>query len=734
MNDLLELKGELKSGSFDKKIRASLPVDSKVDVDYLKKLKKDFSRMYDFWTKKDKINGSLISIYYNRVIPKSSRIRSLLSKASEESNDYVRGVRFSSDKKHIITYHISCETLKNVISRLEVLIKILNEKFEGVITNSNLNDIDKYIDVLERYEISKSYFKVLIKDTIDIEKIDVYQNQDFPNDNNTYITIFDTGTKISDIMTNLGIKNTEYEIFSNDTIYANNKTVLAKIKKEAPYIISMAMTDLATYYNETENKVDPNVDFSDMPNPTNEPTIGVIDTLFDTNVYFSSWVDYEEKLNKSLPREPKDYIHGTEVTSIIVDGARINKKWDDECGFFQVRHFGVAKEGVNNSYDIINNIKDIVENNKDIKVWNISLGSCLEINENYISPEASVLDEIQYENNVIFVVAGTNSRSNEVVRIGAPADSINSLVINAINKDGKKPNYARRGKVLSFFVKPDVCAFGGDKKEYVNVCTPTGLDMVQGTSFAAPWISRKLSYLIDKMGLSRQIAKALIIDSAIKWGESEDIYYLGYGVVPTKISEIIKSKKEEIKFYIEGNADSYYTYTYELPVPMVNGEFPFYAKAVLCYFPKCSRSQGVDYTDTELDLQFGRTKNSKIDSLNKNTQGEEYEKATNEAKARELFRKWDNVKIVKDEIKSRKVPRMNYGNNLWGIKVTNKARLEREKGLRFGIVVTLKEMYEKNRTREFIDQCIMRKWIVNTINMESRIDVYEQAEEIIEFK
>lgn len=77
---------------------------------------------------------------------------------------------------------------------------------------------------------------------------------------------------------------------------------------------------------------------------------------------------------------------------------------------------------------------------------------------------------------------------------------------------------------------------------------------------------------------------------------------------------------------------------------------------------------------------------------------------------------------------------MNYGNNLWGIKVTNKARLEREKGLRFGIVVTLKEMYEKNRTREFIDQCIMRKWIVNTINMESRIDVYEQAEEIIEFK
>lgn len=76
---------------------------------------------------------------------------------------------------------------------------------------------------------------------------------------------------------------------------------------------------------------------------------------------------------------------------------------------FRVRHFGVAKEGVNNSFDIIRKIKIIVEENKDIHVWNISLGSNLEISDNYISPEASALDEIQYQNNVIFVVAGTNN-------------------------------------------------------------------------------------------------------------------------------------------------------------------------------------------------------------------------------------------------------------------------------------------------------------------------------------
>ena len=498
----------------------------------------------------------------------------------------------------------------------------------------------------------------------------------------------------------------------------------------------MAMTDFATYYQETENKIDTNINFLDMPLPTSEPTIGVIDTLFDENVYFSKWVDYTDCLNKDMPREAEDYVHGTEVSSIIVDGARTNTKWDDECGLFKVRHFGVAKAGVNNSYDIINQIKRIVKENKDIHVWNISLGSKFEISQNYISPEAAALDEIQYENNVIFVVAGTNKKnSKEIVRIGAPADSINSLVVNAVDKNGDKASYARKGKVLSFFVKPDVCAFGGDTNEYINVCTPTGLDIQRGTSFAAPWISRKLSYLIDKMNLSREIAKALIIDSAVGWNKTnKDEEYLGYGVVPTKISEVMLGQKDEIKFYIEGNANSYYTYTYNLPVPVVNEKFPFYAKAVLCYFPKCTRSQGVDYTNTELDLQFGRMGVKDIRSINRNTQGGELDRATNEATARELYRKWDNVKIVVDEIKDTKVPRKSFNSNLWGIKLTNKERLERDRGLKFGVVITLKEMFGKNRMQEFIDQCTMRNWIVNRVNIENRLDIYASAEEIIKFE
>lgn len=740
MNDLLELKGRLEKAPFSGPVINNLSTTKKIVANDLIKLKEDLIRLNRFWNEQHILNGALVSVYYNRVIPKSSRLKGFFSKGSEPSNKYVKGVRFNdnTDKKHIITYYIGKDVLKESISRIDLLIKIIDEQFNGFIDANKLKSLDIDETPLNKYNISKSAFKKYITDMVDIEKFDVYENNDVIKEKNSYITIFDTDINIEDLMQKIGLKNTEYEIFANDTIYVNDSSILLKIRQSASYIISMAMIDLATYYQESENKVNDKADFLNMPSPTNEPTIGVIDTLFDKDVYFSEWVEYKDCLNEHITREKKDYIHGTEVSSIIVDGARSNTKWDDECGLFKVRHFGVAKEGVNNSYDIINKIKRIVSENTDIHVWNISLGSKFEINQNYISPEAAALDEIQYENNVIFVVAGTNTNENkDVVRIGAPADSINSLVVNATDKDGKKASYSRKGKVLSFFVKPDVCAFGGDSSEYINVCTPTGLDFQRGTSFAAPWISRKLCYLIDKMGLSREIAKALIIDSAVGWKKTNpDEEYLGYGVVPTKISDVMLSPKDEIKFYIEGNANSYYTYTYNLPVPMVNDKFPFYAKAVLCYFPKCTRSQGVDYTNTELDLQFGRIgKKGRISSINRNTQGEELERATNEATARELYRKWDNVKVVVDEIKDKKIYRQSYNNsNLWGLKITNKERFERDRGLKFGAVVTLKEMNGKNRIREFIDQCTMRNWIVNRINIENRLDVYAAAEEIIKFE
>lgn len=92
-----------------------------------------------------------------------------------------------------------------------------------------------------------------------------------------------------------------------------------------------------------------------------------------------------------------------------------------------------------------------------------------------------------------------------------------------------------------------------------------GAAFVAGTSFAAPWIARKLSYLIDVLGLNREVAKAMIIDSARGWNEAptpEEVAIYGHGVVPIKIDDIVQTKDDEIKFVVTDISEKWNTYNY----------------------------------------------------------------------------------------------------------------------------------------------------------------------------
>lgn len=181
----------------------------------------------------------------------------------------------------------------------------------------------------------------------------------------------------------------------------------------------------------------------------------------------------------------------------------------------------------------------------------MSLGSELPVNPNYISPVAALLDTLESEYDIIFVVAGTNDRKcTRKLSMGDPADSINSIVVNSVRKNGEPASYTRRGPVLSFFRKPDISYFGGDSNELIHGCTGLGEVWVSGTSFAAPWITRKVAYLIYNLHLPREIAKALLIDSASKWNEKEsNIEMKGFGIPPISIRDVVESTNDEIKFF-----------------------------------------------------------------------------------------------------------------------------------------------------------------------------------------
>lgn len=742
MNSILELKGK----RFDQESRrgggggASMNSKVVVTTTHINCLIQQLKDIQEFWADEERaFTGVLISVHYNKIVAKSNRISGLFK--GDESNTCVVGAKFDDSKsKHIITYYIGSKDVDSSIQLLDDARDILETHFHGQMNKISHEDRDHShfpVAYFANKILSKSAFRQIIADVSYIESFQV----DIPEleDTSSIITLYDVGIDTQVLLQHIGINIMRSRILDHRSVYldANQLQVLSQ---KMPYLVAMSTIDLSTLEvdsNQSEYETNDILIFE----PTIEPTIGVIDTVFDERVYFSNWVEYHEMVSKDIPRDANDYKHGTAVSSIIVDGPRMNPWLDDNCGHFKVRHFGVAVGQQFSSFSIIKQIKSIIADNLDIKVWNISLGSHQEINDNFISAEAAVLDQIQFEYDVIFVIAGTNRSSESVIKIGSPADSINGIVVNAVTKTGVSTQYSRCGLALSFFAKPDVSYYGGSTERYMKVCEPLGPVLVGGTSYAAPWIARKLSYLIDIVGLRREVAKALIIDSAKGWNKAptaDEIAWYGHGIVPIDINEILQSKDDEIKFLISDVSEKWNTYNYEFPVPMDSNEYPYIARATMCYFPLCNRSQGVDYTNTELNLHFGRINDKgKIIAINDDKQNTEQIGRfiyLLEEEARKQFRKWDNVKYISERTNKQFKAKQSYNNKNWGMEIKTSNRLDSRDGVgvRFGVVVTLKEINGVNRIEEFIRNCNLRGWIVNRLDVENRIDIHKKLNEEIE--
>ena len=742
MNNVLELKGKRFVQESKKGNGGGAAINSKVVVtnNHVKKLQSKLQSLREFWMNEDKpFSGILISVHYNKIVAKTNRISGLFK--GDQSNYAIVGAKFNTEKtKHIITYFLEDADIEDSIKLLENVSKVLTIYFTDGISKEVFEQKIPFDRIdFKKYFLSKTLFRQIVADVSYIDDFEVEMAR--KHDKESIITLFDIGVDVKSVFNKIGIDILSSRILDNRTVYLDENQMNLLYEK-APYLVAMATENLSDlspddFIEEYES------DITSIPNPGIEPTIGVIDTLFDKRVYFSKWVEYHDMVDDNIPKGQNDYRHGTAVSSIIVDGPKMNPWLDDGCGRFKVRHFGVAAGAQFSSFTIIKLIKTIIESNKDIKVWNISLGSNQEINDNFISAEAAVLDQIQHENDVIFVVAGTNKSREDVNKIGSPADSINSMVVNAVTKSGLSTKYSRKELALSFFAKPDVSYYGGSEEQYIQVCEPLGVTFVAGTSFAAPWIARKLAYLIDVLGLNREIAKALIIDAARGWNDAptpEEVALYGHGIVPIKITDIIQTPEDEIRFLVTDVSEKWNTYNYHFPIPLKADTYPYYARATMCYFPLCDRAQGVDYANTELNLHFGRIQDDgKLNEINDDKQNlddiGESRSYILEGDARERFRKWDNVKYIAEKVKDRRVPKKSYRNKNWGMEIKTNNRLDPEDGvgLRFGVVVTIKEMYGINRIDEFIKNCNLNGWLVNAIDIQNRIEIHEKINEEIRF-
>ena len=473
MNDRLELKGQFQHSKAQQPGAPELPRGQRVTAEKLRSLATDLMRIRNYWEEQGVSFDPLVSAYYRTVVAKGNRIRRILGSDGNASGHIV-GARFEgkgAETYHVITYCVGADVLDESIDVLSTCANVVDERFAGAIDDDGLRRVNAG-GLREDAGIKKSAFSQIIRDAHYLTRFDV-QTTTRDIDGAAVVSIYDVGYRdVRAFLASLGLTLMPDRVLGNAVRLAADE--YARFTSRYPYLVSMAVSDISLLTQDDFDIEGPEV--ASIPDPGDEPIVGVIDTPFDDRVYFADWVEDHNLIPEEVGTEYRDMAHGTAVTSIIVDGPSIEPELDDGCGRFRVRHFGVAKGGRSSSFRFMRQVKDIVEQNRDIKVWNISQGSMLEIERNSVSPEGAILDDLQARfDDIVFVVAGTNQTDDRhQVKIGAPADSINSLVVNATGFTGVTASYSRRGPVLDFFKKPDECAVGGDRDRAMHLCVGTG--------------------------------------------------------------------------------------------------------------------------------------------------------------------------------------------------------------------------------------------------------------------
>lgn len=721
------------------------------------KLKRQLSEIRDFFLNQKIIDKALVSIRYKAIVAKSRRVKSLFCCGKVDPYSLVVGSRYEFDDKnkmhHLITYYVSFECINHTIQMLNDALTILDKHYNSVFKNDYMSKEQKenqnrlFINVTL---MKKTPFFQIMSDVSSIVSFECFLNNSAADKDSlvTLFSIFSSNNHLRKFLTSLGISATA-NIFDSSTVLLKPYE-LQLLMQKAPFLIAQSVSQL--YTSDTDTTTLEETEDFEIEEPTNEPVIGVFDTMFTEKCYFHKWVNFKNLYPEGTLITSRDENHGTKIDFLLVDGPSKNGWLEDNCGRFQVRHFGVALADSVNVELIFNNLERIVAENLDIKVWNFSLGDKHAVDKFYVSSIGALIDEVSRKYNVIFVVCGTNIDSDiKDTRIGAPADSLNALVVNSVDEQGKRADYARNGPVLTLYTKPDVSYYGGTIAKPIIAYSKEFMYESLGTSYATPWICRKLAYLIHYLQLDPLVAKALIIDSAAKWDLHPNIVenqYLGYGVVPKNINDIVVTSKNEIRFVLCDSTLEYNTKITSLPVPISNdGRFHYYIKATMCYLTKGNRNQGVDYSSSELDVKLGRnilkirkdkTEVVNIDSINKDKQHMPEDGYVTEERACIEYQKWNNTKHL---VKASGQPMKSLYGKHWGIAVTHIDRFlpkqygDSKYGLKFAIVATIKTIKGIDAPYEtFFQSCVDLDLRPKIIDIDTNIKLYNEAYADIEWK
>ena len=342
-----------------------------------------------------------------------------------------------------------------------------------------------------------------------------------------------------------------------------------------------------------------------------------------------------------------EFNHGTFVASRCVFGDDVDvclatKSLNPYCNVLDISVFGVnsLNQIIGPSDFLLRSaIEDTVLKFKDqIKVYNLSLGVPIAIQNSKFSDLAKLLDYLAKEYKVLFVVAAGNIKtllgdypsahfSNPNSRIGSPAESLLSLTVGSVVKHtvatclsepGFISPFSRKGPGADNGVKPEVVAHGGNLiSPYAQIPrvstygiskSGTNLSADVGTSFSAPLISQYAQRLFDFYpNADPNLVKALLChftDARSKPDEliDENIHYVGFG--EPNIERALRSSAHNSAYIYEGqlDQDNYQFITFHIPNSFTseNSESKLRVKVTITYDPPVNPDNDKEYSESRI--------------------------------------------------------------------------------------------------------------------------------------
>lgn len=375
------------------------------------------------------------------------------------------------------------------------------------------------------------------------------------------------------------------------------------------------------------------------------PVVAIVDSgVSPTATVLAPWVASRDTY--VLPPDT-DYLHGTQVASLVVAGRLLNDghDWFPPAGCM-VHDVAAVENFAARLSDVLVRLRTAVKRRPDIKVWNLSIGGQA-IDDDQFSQFAIELDALSDEFDVLFVISSGNY--SETPRRGwpddatlndrllSPADSVRSLTVGALAHldaadalvtSGCPAPYSRRGPGPVFTPKPDIVHVGGgvhapwaSGTSSVKVLLPgdkTGRNF--GTSFAAPLSSAMTAHTWQALlreggkGLAPKpsMVKALMVHAAHLGSPDyspKERRYFGAGR-PPEVLRTLYDTDDSFTLVFEANlvpGRRWRKAPFPIPAALRTEDGKFRGEIVITavYAPPLDPNAGSEYVRANVELSFG---------------------------------------------------------------------------------------------------------------------------------